>query len=119
MTTSLKRGIGKQTEPGDEKSTTSSRLLSRWQKNTKPQKRPDALNFITRSSAVENKPRYQKRRTTMTRNRILYFDLEISILARVKPGLVKKLVHRWHGPFRVKRKVEGFAYELDLPDKSG
>ncbi|OWZ11924.1 hypothetical protein PHMEG_00014989 [Phytophthora megakarya] len=37
---------------------------------------------------------------------------------RVKPGLVKKLTHLWHGPFRVKRKVEEFAYELDLPNKS-
>ncbi|OWY93204.1 hypothetical protein PHMEG_00037485 [Phytophthora megakarya] len=36
---------------------------------------------------------------------------------RVKPGLVKKLAHRWHGPVRVKRKVEEFAYELELPDK--
>ncbi|POM76472.1 LOW QUALITY PROTEIN: Hypothetical protein PHPALM_6279 [Phytophthora palmivora] len=34
-------------------------------------------------------------------------------------GLTKKLAHRWHGPFRVKRKVEEFAYELVLPDKSG
>ncbi|OWY97171.1 hypothetical protein PHMEG_00032365, partial [Phytophthora megakarya] len=40
-------------------------------------------------------------------------------MERVKPGLVKKLVHRWHGPFRVKRKVEESAYELELPDKSG
>ncbi|POM67595.1 LOW QUALITY PROTEIN: Hypothetical protein PHPALM_16374, partial [Phytophthora palmivora] len=40
-------------------------------------------------------------------------------MERVKQGLAKKLAHRWHGPFRVKRKVEEFAYELDLPDKSG
>ncbi|GMG17279.1 unnamed protein product [Phytophthora fragariaefolia] len=40
-------------------------------------------------------------------------------MERVKPGLTKKLAHRWHGPFRVKRKVEEFAYELELPDKSG
>ncbi|GMG18243.1 unnamed protein product [Phytophthora fragariaefolia] len=39
-------------------------------------------------------------------------------MERVKPGLTKKLAHRWHGPFRVKRKVEEFAYELELPDKS-
>ncbi|POM68883.1 Hypothetical protein PHPALM_14897 [Phytophthora palmivora] len=38
---------------------------------------------------------------------------------RVKPGLTKKLAHRWHGPFRVKKKVEEFAYELELPDRSG
>ncbi|OWY98756.1 hypothetical protein PHMEG_00030403 [Phytophthora megakarya] len=40
-------------------------------------------------------------------------------MEQVKPRLVKKLVHRWHGPFRVKRKVEEFAYEIELPDKSG
>ncbi|POM80056.1 Hypothetical protein PHPALM_2155 [Phytophthora palmivora] len=40
-------------------------------------------------------------------------------MERVKPGLTKKLAHRWHGSFRVKRKVEEFAYELELPDRSG
>ncbi|GMF49031.1 unnamed protein product [Phytophthora fragariaefolia] len=37
----------------------------------------------------------------------------------VRPGLTKKLAHRWHGPFRVKKKVEEYAYELELPDRSG
>ncbi|GMF18416.1 unnamed protein product [Phytophthora fragariaefolia] len=37
----------------------------------------------------------------------------------VKPGLTKKLAHRWHGPFRVKNKVDEYAYELGLPDRSG
>ncbi|OWZ22798.1 hypothetical protein PHMEG_0002441 [Phytophthora megakarya] len=36
-----------------------------------------------------------------------------------KPGLVTKLPHRWHGSFRVKRKVEELVYELELLDKSG
>ncbi|ETP01154.1 hypothetical protein F441_21549 [Phytophthora nicotianae CJ01A1] len=40
-------------------------------------------------------------------------------MERVKPGLTKKLAHRWHGPCRIKRKIEEFAYELELPDKSG
>lgn len=40
-------------------------------------------------------------------------------MERVKPGLTKKLAHRWHGPFQIKRKVEEFAYELELPDRSG
>ncbi|OWZ15535.1 hypothetical protein PHMEG_00010812 [Phytophthora megakarya] len=40
-------------------------------------------------------------------------------MERVKPGFTKQLAHRWHGPFRVKRKVEEFAYELKLPDRSG
>ncbi|KAE9284417.1 hypothetical protein PR003_g26856, partial [Phytophthora rubi] len=40
-------------------------------------------------------------------------------MERVKPGLTEKLAHLWHGPFRVKRKVEEYAYELELPDRSG
>ncbi|GMF30727.1 unnamed protein product [Phytophthora lilii] len=40
-------------------------------------------------------------------------------MERVKPGLTKKLAHRWHGPFRIKKKVEEYAYELKLPDRSG
>ncbi|KAE8878878.1 hypothetical protein PF005_g23118 [Phytophthora fragariae] len=40
-------------------------------------------------------------------------------MERVKPGLTKKLAHRWHGPFRIKKKVEEFAYELELPNRSG
>ncbi|KAE9158613.1 hypothetical protein PF004_g31821 [Phytophthora fragariae] len=41
------------------------------------------------------------------------------LIERVKTGLTKKLTHRWHGPFRIKKKVEEFAYELELPGKSG
>ncbi|OWZ09084.1 hypothetical protein PHMEG_00018269 [Phytophthora megakarya] len=40
-------------------------------------------------------------------------------MERGKPGLTKKLAHRWHGPFRIKKKVEEFAYELELPDRGG
>ncbi|GMF44245.1 unnamed protein product [Phytophthora fragariaefolia] len=40
-------------------------------------------------------------------------------MERVKPGLTKKLAHRWHVPFRVKGKVEEYAYDLELPDRSG
>uniref|UniRef100_M4C3H0 Chromo domain-containing protein n=1 Tax=Hyaloperonospora arabidopsidis (strain Emoy2) TaxID=559515 RepID=M4C3H0_HYAAE len=40
-------------------------------------------------------------------------------MEKVKTGLTKKLAHRWHGPFRIKRQVEDFAYELELPDRSG
>ncbi|GMF46114.1 unnamed protein product [Phytophthora fragariaefolia] len=32
-------------------------------------------------------------------------------MERVEPGLTKKLAHRWHGPFRVKKKVEEYASE--------
>ncbi|OWZ12270.1 hypothetical protein PHMEG_00014594 [Phytophthora megakarya] len=40
-------------------------------------------------------------------------------MERVKPGLTKKLAHRWHGPFRIKKKVDEVAFEWELPDKSG
>ncbi|OWZ20731.1 hypothetical protein PHMEG_0004826 [Phytophthora megakarya] len=36
-------------------------------------------------------------------------------MERVKPGLTKKLAHRWHDPFRIKPKVDEYAYELELP----
>ncbi|OWZ03236.1 hypothetical protein PHMEG_00025067 [Phytophthora megakarya] len=35
-------------------------------------------------------------------------------MERVKPGLTKKLAHRWHGPFRIKQKADEFAFELEL-----
>jgi hypothetical protein len=37
----------------------------------------------------------------------LYFDL-------VKKGLVKKFAHLWHGPFKIKSKINEFTYELDV-----
>ncbi|OWZ16420.1 hypothetical protein PHMEG_0009791 [Phytophthora megakarya] len=40
-------------------------------------------------------------------------------LEQVQPGLTKNLARRWHGPFRVKRKEEQFAYKLELPARSG
>ncbi|GMF15071.1 unnamed protein product [Phytophthora fragariaefolia] len=30
-------------------------------------------------------------------------------MERVEPGITKKLTHRWHGPFRVKKKVGEYA----------
>ncbi|GMF33606.1 unnamed protein product [Phytophthora fragariaefolia] len=44
---------------------------------------------------------------------------EIALQLAKEPGLKKKLAHRCHGPFRVKKKVEEFAYELERHDKSG
>ncbi|GMG15189.1 unnamed protein product [Phytophthora fragariaefolia] len=40
-------------------------------------------------------------------------------MERVEPGITNKLAHRWDGPFRIKKKVGKFAYELDLPARSG
>jgi hypothetical protein len=35
-------------------------------------------------------------------------------LARVKPGLTKKLAHLWHGPFRIVGKAEGEDYRVKI-----
>ena len=35
-------------------------------------------------------------------------------IKHVKKGYSKKLAHLWHGPFRIKRKVNDFVYELDI-----
>ncbi|GMF22525.1 unnamed protein product [Phytophthora fragariaefolia] len=69
---------------------------------TGPHEQAEDLNNVARSP----KPRFE------VGNRAwLYME-------RVKPGLTKKLAHRWHGPFRIKKKVEEYAYELELPDRS-
>ena len=39
-------------------------------------------------------------------------------MEKVKPGLKRKLTYQWHVPFRIKRRLEDFAYELELPDRS-
>ncbi|GMF44516.1 unnamed protein product [Phytophthora fragariaefolia] len=54
-----------------------------------------------------------------TRSLIKEGDQVWLFMERVKPGLTQKLALRWHGPFRVKKKIEEFAYEIELPDKSG
>lgn len=36
----------------------------------------------------------------------------------VKPGLVKKLAHLWHGPYRIAEKLSAVAYKLDINGKS-
>ena len=40
-------------------------------------------------------------------------------MKKVKPELKKKRSNRWHEPFRIKRRVEDFAFELKLPERSG
>ncbi|KAJ8523881.1 hypothetical protein ON010_g17236 [Phytophthora cinnamomi] len=50
------------------------------------------------------------------------FDVGRSVwlyMERAKPGFPKKLTHRSHGPFRIKKKIEDYAFELELPDHSG
>ncbi|GMF32121.1 unnamed protein product [Phytophthora fragariaefolia] len=43
----------------------------------------------------------------------------VAVYGTSKTRLTKMLAHWWHGPFRIKRKVEEFAYQLELPDKAG
>ncbi|OWZ05395.1 reverse transcriptase [Phytophthora megakarya] len=50
------------------------------------------------------------------------FEVGISVwlyLARIRPGLTKKLAHPWHGPFRIREKDSDFRYRLlfeDIPE---
>ncbi|OWZ10097.1 hypothetical protein PHMEG_00017103 [Phytophthora megakarya] len=121
MTTSLKRGVGKQTE------------ALAWRREINRQHQI-ALEMAKEYQATEKARRAQIHNDKLSRKEHATVpgdpnehstDDHKSVqslwlyMERVKPGLVNKLAHRWHGPFRVKRKVEEFAYELELPDKSG
>ncbi|OWZ07626.1 LOW QUALITY PROTEIN: hypothetical protein PHMEG_00019961 [Phytophthora megakarya] len=114
MTTSLKRGVGKQTE------------ALAWRREINRQQQI-ALEMAKEYQAVE------KARRARIHNENLSCKEQVAIpksvnddwsdddselkslfrpgsrvwlyMERVKPGLVKKLAHRWHGPFRMKRKV--------------
>ncbi|OWZ14795.1 hypothetical protein PHMEG_00011664 [Phytophthora megakarya] len=39
-------------------------------------------------------------------------------MEREKLGLTKTLSHRWHEPFRMKKTVGKFVYELELPNRT-
>ncbi|OWZ12468.1 reverse transcriptase [Phytophthora megakarya] len=128
MTTSLKRGVGKQTgalvwrreinrhqqvvlKMAKEYQTMEKARRARIHNEKLSRKEQAAISKYVNDDSpdVDSEPRSLFR----PENRVwLYME-------RVKPGLVKKLAHRWHGSFRVKRKVEEFAYEFVLPDKSG
>ncbi|POM72108.1 Hypothetical protein PHPALM_11233 [Phytophthora palmivora] len=86
MTSSLKRGSGRQTD------------ALAWRREVNRQQEI-ALEMAKEYQATEKSRRARKHNEALR--------------------LTKKLAHRWHGPFRVKRKVEEFAYELELPDRSG
>ncbi|OWZ04360.1 hypothetical protein PHMEG_00023753 [Phytophthora megakarya] len=90
MTTSMKRGVGKPTKA----------LV--WRREINRQER------IAPEMAKEYQAVEKARRARIHNEK----------LSPKSKSQYQKLAHRWHGPFRVKRKVEGFAYELELPDKS-
>ncbi|OWY95306.1 hypothetical protein PHMEG_00034723 [Phytophthora megakarya] len=128
MTTSMKRGVGKQTE------------ALAWRREINRQQQI-ALEMAKEYQAVAKARRARIHNEKLSRNEQAAVPKRVNddspdddsdpkslfrpgsriwlYMERVKPVLDKKLAHRWHGPFRVKRKVEEFAYELELPDKSG
>ncbi|OWY92804.1 hypothetical protein PHMEG_00038041 [Phytophthora megakarya] len=123
MTTSLKRGVGKQTEALSWR-----REINRQQQIALEMAKEYQAAEKARRARIHNEKLSRKEQTAIPKT--VNDDLERKSLfqpgsrvwpymERVKPGLVKQLAHRWHGPFRVKRKVEKFAYELELPNKSG
>ncbi|OWY92216.1 hypothetical protein PHMEG_00038867 [Phytophthora megakarya] len=128
MTTSLKRGIGKRSEALawrreiNRQQQVALEIANEYQATEKARRARDHNEKLSRKEQAacpqENTDNSGNDNSTpqsllQPGNRVwLYME-------RVKPGLVKKLAHRWHGPFRIKRKVEEFAYELELPDKSG
>ncbi|GMF53029.1 unnamed protein product [Phytophthora fragariaefolia] len=96
MASSLKGGFGRQSD------------ALAWRREVSRQQEI-ALKMAKEYQAVEKARRASEYNDSLSR---VWLYME-----RVKPGLTKKLVHRWHGPFRVKRKE--YAYELELPDRSG
>ncbi|GMF42358.1 unnamed protein product [Phytophthora fragariaefolia] len=107
MTSSLRRGTAKQSY-----ALAWRREINRQQEialemangtPTEPQEQSKDSNDVTRSP----KPLFE-----VGSRAWLYME-------RVKAGFTKKLAHRWHGPFRIKKKVEEYAYELELRDRSG
>ncbi|GMF66220.1 unnamed protein product [Phytophthora lilii] len=78
-----------------------------------------AVPFDERSEAVESGEASDSTEKASHRSLFQPGSRVWLFMERVKPGLTKTLAHRWHGPFRIKRKVEEFAYELELPDKAG
>ncbi|OWZ00220.1 hypothetical protein PHMEG_00028641 [Phytophthora megakarya] len=128
MTTYMKRGVGKQTEAlawrreNNHQQQIALKMAKEYQATKKARRArihneklsrreqaaiPKRMNDDSSDDDSEPKSLFRPGSRVW-----LYMEL-------VKPGLIKKLAHRWHGPFRVKQKVEEFAYELKLPDKSG
>ncbi|POM69546.1 Hypothetical protein PHPALM_14164 [Phytophthora palmivora] len=135
MTPSLKRGSGKQTDAlgwrrdvnrQQEIALEMAKEYQATEKSRRVRKHNEALSGReqpaipstgqTESSDAAHSISGAADDTPVTAPRPLF---ETGDRVRVKAGLTKKLAHRWHGPFRVKRKVEEFAYELELPYQSG
>ncbi|GMF45520.1 unnamed protein product [Phytophthora fragariaefolia] len=110
MASSLKRGFGRQSD------------ASAWRREVNRQQEI-ALKMAkdVNENSVGNPEDAEETSTPVGESPKYLFEPGDRVwlyMERVKPGLTKKLAHRWHGPFRVKRKVEEYAYELELPDRS-
>ncbi|KAE9265176.1 hypothetical protein PR003_g32541, partial [Phytophthora rubi] len=109
MSSSLRRGTGKQSD-----------ALS-WCREVNRQHQI-ALQMAKEYQATANDPAARASSDTRGEDPKSLFEPGSQVwlyMERVKPGLTKKLAHRWHGPFRIKKKIEEYAYELELPDRSG
>ncbi|POM71221.1 Hypothetical protein PHPALM_12234, partial [Phytophthora palmivora] len=136
MTSSLKRGYGKQTDAlvwrreVNRQQEIALEMAKEYQTTEKPRRARKQMKHLQAAipSTGKTEPLDEAHPvsgtaddTPVTAPRPLFKpgDRVWLYMKRVKPGLTKKLAHRWYGPFRVKRRVEGFAYELELPDRSG
>ncbi|GMF27868.1 unnamed protein product [Phytophthora fragariaefolia] len=111
MASSLKRGVGRQSDALPWR-----RAVNRHQEIAQKMAKEYQANSDDNPEDADdtNTPRDEGPKSLSQPGDRVWLYME-----RVKPGLTKKLAHRWHGPFRVKRKVEEYAYELELPDRSG
>ncbi|OWY98230.1 hypothetical protein PHMEG_00031052 [Phytophthora megakarya] len=127
MTTSLRHGTPNSPRPlrGDEKSTDKRKLRGEWTKITKSetsQQRPEKASLQNEEAEDSTRQDGEDSATKLKTSKTKLFEegrRAWLYMERVKPGLTKKLAHRWHRPFRIKKKADEFAFELELPDKSG
>ncbi|KAE9197206.1 hypothetical protein PF002_g22819 [Phytophthora fragariae] len=143
MSSSLKRGVGRQSDAlawrreanrqqeialGMAKEYQATEKARRAQKHNESLSRaerstvPESTGTVDPVTAGESEEPEEPDESSPDENTQSLFrpgDRAWLYMERVKPGLTKKLVHRWHGPFRIKRKVDEYVFELDLPDRSG
>ncbi|KAE9183501.1 hypothetical protein PF005_g22067 [Phytophthora fragariae] len=143
MSSSLKRGVGRQSDAlawrreanrqqeitlGMAKEYQATEKVRRAQKHNESLSRaeratvPESTGTVDPVTAGESEEPEEPDESSPDENTQSLFrpgDRAWLYMERVKPGLTKKLAHRWHGPFRIKRKVDEYAFELDLPDQSG
>ncbi|OWZ06604.1 hypothetical protein PHMEG_00021118 [Phytophthora megakarya] len=125
MSSSLKRGLGRKSDAlvwcrevnrQQEIALKMAKEYQATEKARRAKKHNESLRGRERGAVTEDS---DTNATAATRSLFEVGSRVWLYMERVKPGQTRKLAHRWHVPFRVKRKVEAFAYELELPDRSG